>query len=75
MDWSQCSAVDRLPGKMGGVWCFAETRISVESLFENLAMGATVDEFLEWFPDLKPELVHAVLEFARASLREPVKAA
>jgi len=75
MDWSQCPAVDRNPEKMGGVWCFADTRISVESLFENLDLGASVDEFLEWFPDLKPELVHAVLAFARASLREPVKAA
>lgn len=60
---------------MGGMWCFAETKISVESLFENLAMGATVDEFLECFPDLKPELVQGVLEFAGASLREPTKAA
>ena len=42
----------------------------MESLFENLAMGATVDEFLEWFPDLEPKLVYSVLEFARASLRE-----
>lgn len=75
MDWSQCSAVDRDPQKMGGVWCFAGTRLPVASLFENLDLGATVDEFVEWFPAVKAEQVHLVLAFARHSLEEPVAAA
>ena len=74
MDWSQCSAVDRNPLKCGGAWCFAGTRLTVASLFEHLDKGSSVDEFLEWFPDINPELVHAVLEFARKSL-EPAAAA
>jgi uncharacterized protein (DUF433 family) len=71
MDWSQCSAVDRDPQKMGGVWCFAGTRLAVASLFEALDRGSTVDEFLEWFPDLDPRLAHEVLRFARESLAVP----
>ena len=74
MDWSQCSAVDRSPGKLGGKWCFKGTRMPVESLFEHLNTGATINEFLEWFPGVPAELVHGVLEFAKESLRrlEPV---
>jgi uncharacterized protein (DUF433 family) len=75
MDWSQCTAVDRDPQKMGGVWCFAGTRLAVASLFENLELGATVDEFVEWFPPVTVEQVREVLEFAKHSLQEPATAA
>jgi len=42
--------VERIRGKVGGVWLFRGTRVPVRALFENLEDGATVDEFLEWFP-------------------------
>ena len=47
----------------------------VRSLFEHLDRGSTVDEFLAWFPEVTREQVHAVLEFAKASLEQPVAAA
>jgi uncharacterized protein (DUF433 family) len=75
MNWESCDAVDRSPGKLGGQWCFAGTRMPVRSLFENLDKGATVDEFLEWFPDVPAELVHSVLAFVEASLKEPAAVA
>ena len=75
MDWSNCPAVDRDPEKCGGAWCFAGTRMPVASLFENLDLGATVDEFLAWFPGVPAEHVHEVLRFTRASLDQPAKAA
>ncbi|PSI00101.1 DUF433 domain-containing protein, partial [Synechococcus lacustris] len=37
-------------------------------LFENLEGGATIDEFLEWFPGVTREQVMSVLEFAQRSL-------
>ena len=70
-DWSQCPEVERIHGKVGGVWLFRGTRVPVRSLFENLEDGATVDEFLEWFPGVGRRQVEAVLNFAVASL-EPV---
>ena len=45
LNWSQCSAVERVPGKVGGVWVFKKTRVPVRALFENLEGGATVNEF------------------------------
>jgi len=68
LNWSECSAVERVPGKVSGAWLFKETRVPVKSLFENLEAGATVEEFLEWFPGVSREQVHAVLEHAARSL-------
>jgi uncharacterized protein (DUF433 family) len=75
MDWNQCSAVDRNPGKLGGAWCFKGTRLEVATLFEHIDQGATVDEFLEWFPAVTREQVHTVLAFAKSSLDLPAAAA
>jgi uncharacterized protein (DUF433 family) len=68
MDWSQCTAVERIPGKVGGAWLFKNTRVPVKALFENIEGGATVDEFLEWFPGVERAQVDAVLEHAQRSL-------
>lgn len=68
MDWSQCPAVERSPGKVSGAWLFKGTRIPVKALFENIEGGATVDEFVEWFPGVSREQVDAVLEHAQRSL-------
>lgn len=68
LDWSQCAAVERIAGKVGGAWLFKDTRVPVAALFENLEDGATVDNFLEWFPGVSREQVEAVLEHAGQSL-------
>lgn len=52
-DWEGCPAVERTPGKVSGAWVFAGTRIPLHALYENLACGATIDEFVEWFPAWK----------------------
>jgi uncharacterized protein (DUF433 family) len=67
-DWSSCTAVERSSDKLSGAWIFRGTRVPVKALFENLEDGATVDQFLEWFPGVTREQVLAVLEFAEASL-------
>jgi uncharacterized protein (DUF433 family) len=70
MDWTTCSAVERDPEKLGGVWIFKGTRVPVSALFSNLEGGATVDEFLEWFPGVSREQVNSVLEHASHSLED-----
>ena len=68
LDWSQCTAVERRPGKVSGAWVFKGTRVPVKALFENLEAGARVDDFLEWFPGVIREQVEAVLRHAEQSL-------
>ena len=50
LDWTTCLAVERDPEKLSGAWVFRGTRVPVSALFENLEGGATLDQFLEWFP-------------------------
>ncbi len=68
LDWNECSAVERVPGKVSGAWLFKGTRVTVVALFENLEDGATVDDFLAWFPGVTREQVAAVIEHAEHSL-------
>jgi uncharacterized protein (DUF433 family) len=68
LDWSQCAAVERTPGKVSGAWVFRGTRVPVKALFENLEDGARVNDFLEWFPGVTREQAEAVLRHAEQSL-------
>ena len=70
LDWNNCPAVERTPGKVSGAWVFKGTRVPVRALFENLEAGARVDDFLEWFPGVTREHVDAVLGHAERSLIE-----
>ena len=67
LDWSQCPAVESVPGKVSGAWVFKNTRTPVAVVFENLVDGMTIDEMMEQFPVTR-EQVTAVLEFAARSL-------
>ena len=71
LDWSKCSAVESIPGKLSGAWVFRGTRMPVQTVFENLEAGMSVREITEVF-DVTPEEVKAVLHFATKSLeKEP----
>jgi uncharacterized protein (DUF433 family) len=70
LDWSQCPAVERNPGKVSGIWLFKGTRVPVKALFENLEDGARVDDFLQWFPGVTRDQIEAVLQHAEQSLAE-----
>jgi len=66
------TAVERSADTLGGVWRFRNTRVPVLALFENLRDGATVDEFLDWFPGVTREQVLAVLNAEVESLQDPM---
>jgi uncharacterized protein (DUF433 family) len=68
LDWSQCVALERSPEKVSGEWLFKGTRLPVRALFENLEGGATINDFLEWFPGVTREQVELVLRHAELSL-------
>src|ERR1039457_5468661 len=75
LDWSQCPAVESIPGKVSGAGVLKGTRMPVSAIFENLEAGANIDDIMEWFDGLDREQVKAVIEFAARSLdRVPVYA-
>ncbi|MFT5469081.1 MAG: hypothetical protein ACI8UO_004196 [Verrucomicrobiales bacterium] len=73
MNWSNCKAVERNPKKMSGAWIFQNTRIPISTFFLNIRDGATVDDFLEWFPGVTRTQIDEVLTFV--ALEEGEKAA
>ena len=71
-NWSKCPAVESVPGRVSGNWVFKETRLPVYALFENLAEGATIHDFIEWFDGAEESEVKAVLEHVVQDLRAKV---
>mgnify|MGYP006432285401 CR=1 FL=1 len=69
-DWKSCKATEKDPDRVSGAWVFKETRVPVSALFENLRDGATIDEFLEWFPGVKRKQVEEILKDELENLRE-----
>jgi uncharacterized protein (DUF433 family) len=72
LDWSQCPAVESVPGKVSGAWVFRGTRLPVATVFENLEDGMTIEEVMEQF-DVTRAQIQAVLEFAARSLDVPAR--
>lgn len=70
LDWSQCPAVESVPGRVSGAWVLRDTRMPVSLIFENLEYGATIEEIMENH-DLTREQIQAVLEFAAQSAAPP----
>ncbi len=70
LDWSQCPAVESVPGRRSGAWVFKDTRMPVATVFENLEAGSDIDEIIEQF-HVSREQIKAVLEFAARSLDAP----
>ena len=59
LDWSQCPAVESIPGKVRGAWVFKGTRLPVANVIENLE-DLSIDEVIEQF-DVTREYIAAVL--------------
>lgn len=69
IDWSTCNAVESDPDRVSGAWVFRGTRVPVAALFENLEGGASLSDFVEWFPGVRLEQVkHALDHVAQGSL-------
>jgi uncharacterized protein (DUF433 family) len=67
LDWSQCSAIESIPGKVSGAWVFRGTRLPVATVIENLE-DLSIEEVMEQF-DVTREQITAVLDFVAQSLK------
>ena len=56
------------PDILGGTPVFVGTRVPIQSLFDYLEGGDTLDEFLRQFPSVRRDQAIAVLDHARATL-------
>lgn len=60
------------PETMSGTPVFTGTRVPVQSLFDYIETGETLDEFLENFPSVKKELAIQVLAMASRTLTSEI---
>jgi uncharacterized protein (DUF433 family) len=64
INWSDCAAVESHPNVVSGAWVFRSTRVPIRALFENLRDGASIDEVLEWFPNVTRDQVEATPSYS-----------
>jgi uncharacterized protein (DUF433 family) len=69
LDWSQCPAVESIPGKVSGAWVLRGTRTPVKVLFENLEAGMSIEEVMEQFPVTR-EQIDSLMAFVARSLEK-----
>ncbi|MGI8782720.1 MAG: DUF433 domain-containing protein [Acidobacteriota bacterium] len=62
---NRLGAVHSDPDILGGTPVFAGTRVPVQTLFDYLEAGHSLDEFLDDFPTASRDQVIAVLEDAK----------
>jgi uncharacterized protein (DUF433 family) len=72
LSFEHLTAIERSPDVLSGAWRFRGTRIPVAALFENVRDGATIADFLSWFPGVSEAQVKEVLDYVAQSLEEPV---
>jgi len=68
--WETCPAVERDSARVSGAWVFRGTRVPVRALFENLRDGASIDDFLQWFPGVTRDQIERVFDHEVFSLAE-----
>ena len=68
MSWQDCLSVEKNSEIQSGEYVFRGTRVPVRALFQNLEDGASVEEFLQWFPGVTRSQAEEVLKFAEHSL-------
>ncbi len=66
------NVIDRDPERLGGAICFVGTRAPVRNLFDYLAGGHPLADFLEDFPRVSPDAATAVLAFAATSVENTI---
>jgi uncharacterized protein (DUF433 family) len=70
LDWSQCPAVESVPGKVSGAWVFRGTRLPVATVLENLE-DLSVEEAMQQYDVTQ---IAEVLQFVAQSLRDSAPA-
>ena len=62
IDWSRCSALESVPGKVSGAWVFRGTRVPVSVILKNFK-HLTLDQLVENYPSVRRDQIEAVLDF------------
>jgi uncharacterized protein (DUF433 family) len=65
MDWSKCSDVEQIPGKVSGAWLVKGTRIPVQAVLDNADEYTPEEIASEIYEGLPVERARRIIAFAR----------
>jgi uncharacterized protein (DUF433 family) len=65
MDWSQCSVVEVIPGKVSGAPILKHSRVTADAVLESYELGESVEDIAYSF-ELDPDDIRTVLTYAEA---------
>jgi uncharacterized protein (DUF433 family) len=65
IDWSLCSEVERIPGKVSGAWLVKGTRLPVWAILEHADEFTPEQIARDLFEGVTSETVRRIIEFAR----------
>jgi len=71
MDWSECSEVEQIPGKVSGQPVVKGTRILPDAIVEDYELGSRVEEIHENYPSLPMEKIRKLIAFAHSHQPQP----
>jgi uncharacterized protein (DUF433 family) len=71
MDWTNCSDVERIPGKVSGAWLVKGTRIRVDDVIANAADFTPEQIIAEIYPSLPLDKVRRIVSYARNRANAP----
>jgi uncharacterized protein (DUF433 family) len=66
IDWSQCSVIESIPGKVSGAWVFRGTRVPISAILKNLK-ELSIDKLVQEFPSVTVDQVRTLLDFIAQS--------
>jgi uncharacterized protein (DUF433 family) len=64
MNWSECSKVEQIPGKVSGQPVVKGTRILADTIVEDDELRSRVEEIHENYPSLPVEKIRKLIAFA-----------
>ncbi len=65
MDWSNCSLVESVPGKVSGAPVIKGTRIFADTIPEDYELGMSVEQIQDNYPSLSVETIRELIEYDR----------
>jgi uncharacterized protein (DUF433 family) len=72
IDWKDCSDVERVPGRVSGLWVVKDTRILAQGIIDNAVAGMTAEEIGdEIFDGLGVDRARRIIEYARFHAAHP----
>ncbi len=71
MNWSECTDVEQIPGKVSGQPVVKGTRILADTIVEDYELGSRVEEIHENYPSLPVEKIRKLIAFAHSHQPQP----